>query len=194
MNSKSAGLLPVALLVVLAGLSYWLEQISRYSPDDARKAAKGVPDFVMDKFRAIQTGVDGKPVYTITADKLKHYSPADYSELFIARLYDLTPNRPPMSVEAETAQYNHRSEAVHFARKVVLVREPVPGSPRLTLITSAMTVLPKQGKAFGNQAMSLQDDAMHVTAVGFDVDKNARLIRLHSRVKAIYAVPASTSR
>ena len=194
MNSKTAGLLPLALLIVLAGLSYWLDQISRYSPEDARKAAKGVPDFVMDRFRAVQTGVDGKPLYTVTADKLKHYSPADFSELFTAEMHDFTPLRPPLTVRSEVAQMNHQTEELYFSRQVVMVREPVPGSSRLTLKTSAMTVWPKQGKAFGKAPMDLQDDTMRVTAVGFDIDKNARLIRLHSRVRATYVNPNARPR
>lgn len=194
MNSKTAGILPLALLIVLAGLSFWLDQISRYSPEEARKASLGAPDFIMDRFRAVQTNVEGQPIYTVRADQLKHYAAADFSELFNAELHDYTPQRPALTVNAEQARLQHQQEELTFSRKVVMIREASADSSRLTLTTSAMTVLPKQGKAYGNQAMDLRDDTMHVTAVGFDMDKNARLIRLHSRVRAVYVAPNQASR
>ena len=194
MNSKTAGALPLVLLVLLAGLSFWLEQISSYSPESARKAALGEPDFIMDRFRAVQTNPDGIPIYTVRAAQLKHYAAADFSELAQAELHDYTPQRPPLTVNAEHARLQHQQDQLTFSRKVVLVREASAETSRLTLSTTAMTVLPKQGKAFGNQPLDLRDDTMHVTAVGFDMDKNARRIRLHSRVRAVYVAPNQVSR
>ena len=193
MNSKTAGALPLALLILLAGLSFWLEQISNYSPEAARKASMGEPDFIMDRFRAVQTNVQGVPIYTVRANQLKHYASADFSELFHAELHDYTPLRPPLMVNAEYAKLQHQQDELTFSKKVVMVREASTDTSRLTLTTTAMTVLPKQGKAFGNEALDLRDDAMHVTAVGFDMDKNARLIRLHSRVRAVYVLPKQGS-
>ncbi len=189
MNSRSAGLLPLVLLVLLAGISYWLEGISRFAPERARQAARGVPDFVMDRFRSVQTGGDGRPLYTITAEQLRHYAPTEQSELSRAELRDLTPERPPLTVRAETARYLHLSEVVHFAQQVVMIREAWRDTPRMTLTTSDMTVLPREGKASGKGALTLRDDTMQVSAVGFDADKNARIVRLHSKVKAVYVAP-----
>ena len=95
-NSRSAGLLPLVLLVLLAGISYWLEGISRFAPERAHAGVRGVPDFVMDRFRSVpRRAVMAVPLYTITAEQLRHYAPTEQSELSRAELRDLTPERPP---------------------------------------------------------------------------------------------------
>jgi lipopolysaccharide export system protein LptC len=65
--------LPLAILLLLAALSYWIERSVQIS-DNGNGAERKDPEGIMENFDALSTDTAGRPHYRLTARKLKHYS------------------------------------------------------------------------------------------------------------------------
>ncbi len=72
--------LPLAILLLLAALSFWIERSVQLT-ETGSEASQTDPEGIMENFDALRTDPAGKPHYRLSAKKLKHYSGSRRTEL-----------------------------------------------------------------------------------------------------------------
>ena len=82
--------LPLAILLVLAVLSFWIERSVQISAN-GDPTTRTEPEGIMENFDALRTDATGQPHYRLTARKLKHYSNSKRTELDSPRFVQLDP-------------------------------------------------------------------------------------------------------
>ena len=177
--------LPLAVLLLLVGLTLWLNQLVQPSAARADGSHRHDPDLMVDNFNARKLGEDGRVLYTLEARKMVHYPDDDTAHLETVKLEAFEPKQPPMTVTADRGRLEHEGNRVWIEGNVVLVRaaEGKIGPAKLT--TERMLVLPDDGIARTNTEVHLQTPDGRANAAALELDNHARVLRLE-RVHAVY--------
>ncbi len=177
--------LPVAVLVLLVGLSLWLNQLVQAPPVRPDGALRHDPDTMVEQFRARKLGEDGRVLYTLVAKKMVHYPDDDSAYLESLTLEAFEPRQPPMTVTADRGRIERSADRVWIEGHVVLVREGDARMEPLRLTTDRLLVLPDQGIARTSSEVTMVTPNGRALAQGLEMDNKARTLRL-DRVHATY--------
>lgn len=185
---RAARAFPLLLLGFVAGLA-WLLDHATSLPSVAPERHSAEPDLVVSRFVATVHGADGMPLYTLSANTMRHYPRDDHAELEAAQLVRTTPNEPKLTVNATHAKVSSGSKTMYFSEKVLMQRDAAPPVSAMTLRTSALTLNTEPGSSFSDAPTELDTDQYHVRATGFDYNHASSRLKLHSKVDITYAPP-----
>lgn len=177
--------LPMAILLLLAALSFWIEQSVRVTPDGG-EAAQTDPEGIMENFDALRTDPAGRPHYRLSAKKLKHYSGSKRTELESPRFVQLDPEAGEVTVVARQAKVSPDGNEVELLGRVVVDRAARPGQSAMTLRTERLLVFPEHDRLRAPGAVEILDATLNVRAGAMDYDIGKRLIKLTGRVQTRY--------
>ena len=75
MKDRGASLFPLAMLVLLAALTFWLNRLIQ--DDKPRGPQRHDPDYWVERFEVRRFDIDGQLQHTLVGDKLVHYPDDD---------------------------------------------------------------------------------------------------------------------
>ncbi|MDQ3260765.1 MAG: LPS export ABC transporter periplasmic protein LptC [Pseudomonadota bacterium] len=179
--------LPLGILLLLAGLTFWLMRIvevKQPQPDKKRHD----PDMIVENFTARQLGLDGGERYTITARKMLHFPDDDSTLLDGVQFSAKEKNDAPLQVTSERAKLTGKADEIFFLDRVQIVRDPFQGYQRLVGDTTYFHVIPDLGIGKTDQPISLREGDNVMTAEGMEINNKTRIAIL-STVKASYHAP-----
>ena len=180
-------LLPLGIMLLLAGLTFWLMRaVELKAPEPDKK--RHDPDMIVENFTARQLGLDGGERYIITARKMLHFADDDSTELDRVQFSAKEKNDAPLLVTSERAKLTGKADEIFFLDRVQLVRDPFQGYQRLVGDTTYFHVIPDLGIGKTDQPISLREGDNVMMAEGMEINNKTRVATL-SRVKAIYHVP-----
>ncbi|MBA2689562.1 MAG: LPS export ABC transporter periplasmic protein LptC [Burkholderiales bacterium] len=186
MSSRARGLLPLLLLLLLAGLTFWLSQAVTGLPDKGNGTKRHDPDMFVDNFTAKQFGADGTVRYTLAARKMVHYPDDDTSHLTDVKFNATETGAPPFTATSDTGVLTQKGEEIFLRGNVILVREAAPPNSRIIVRTSYLHVIPDAGIAQTDQPVELRDASKIINAASMRVNNKIETITL-TRVRASYA-------
>ena len=192
---------PVLLLGSLAALTYWLDaQVQQQSPrrDGSQRHD---PDLFIERFRAVSYDVDGRIRQSLAAQRAQHY-PDDNSVDFTSPALELTePDKPRMAVRADKGVVSGDHESVAFSGNVRATRDAMAATPAVpatkktkgraaegptgpvTVTTEYLLVVPKQGKATTDKAVTIAEPRGIIQGVGMELDNQAKTLTIRSGVR-----------
>ncbi|MEW5967584.1 MAG: LPS export ABC transporter periplasmic protein LptC [Pseudomonadota bacterium] len=177
--------LPLLILLLLAGLSFWIEQSVHLQPAGTQPA-RSEPEGIMENFDALRTDAAGNPHYRLTAELLKHYTGSRRTELDAPRFVQFDPQAGEVRASAREATISADGAEVDLRGDVVVERAAAPGQPAMTLRTSQLLVFPDRDLLRAPGAVELNDAGMRVQAGAMEYDARRRVIKLTGRVQARY--------
>ncbi|MGB8338674.1 MAG: LPS export ABC transporter periplasmic protein LptC [Burkholderiales bacterium] len=184
-------LLPLLALTMLASLAYWLNHTVSRAVAPATAALKHEPDAIAEDFSARQLGDEGSVRYTLQAKKMLHYPDDDSTHLeavfFDGKPQDARQQEQRFSVSAQNAQLSKNGDEVFLEGKVELVKEATPDSPRATIRTSKLRLVPDAGLAQTAEQVEMRSENSFIIGKQFEYNNKTRKIKL-AQVKASYVV------
>jgi lipopolysaccharide export system protein LptC len=180
---------PVILLALLAGLSFWLEQIVKPGapPRDAR--TRHDPDLILKSFDAVKLGATGAPSYTLAASELLRYPDDQTARLDNPRFVQISDTGVRTTITSKYGTVSGNGDNVYFVDDVKAVRGAYQDRSELTLETSYLQVTPELELARTDQAVTIRDANAMVSGVGLELRNEERIATVLSRVKGRYAPP-----
>lgn len=175
--------LPLAILLLLAALSFWIEQAVRV-PANASASTRIEPEGIMENFAALRTAPDGTPQYRLSAKALKHYSGSKRTEMDAPRFVHLDPDAGEVRAGAVRATVSPDGNEVDLQGKVVIVRAAQPGQSEMTLRTERLLVYPERNLLRAPGAVRLNDGTVAAQAGAMEYDAKRRVVKLSGRVIA----------
>jgi lipopolysaccharide export system protein LptC len=185
MTSRATAWLPVGLLLLVAALAVWLNSAVQGVPPKSDGSKRHDPDSMVENFVAKQFAPDGRIRYTLAAQKMVHYPDDDTSHLTAPRFEAFEQDTPPLTVSAQTGMLTQKGDEVFLYGDVLMVREATATTPRMTLRTSYMHVIPDSGIAQTDKPVVMEDPTTIVNAAGMLANNKLRTIAL-TKVKATY--------
>ena len=177
--------LPLAVLGLLVGLTMWLNQLVQPAAARGDGSTRHDPDVMVENFNARKLGDDGLVRYTLAARKMVHYPDDDSALLETVKLEAFEPRQPKMTATADRGRLEQGGDRVWVEGNVVIVREADSKAGRARLTTEKLLLLPDEGIARTNEAVTLESPEGRTHAIGMELDNQARVLRL-DRVHATY--------
>lgn len=177
--------LPLAVLALLVGLTFWLKQLVQAPAARADGSLRHDPDLMVDNFNARKLGEDGRVLYTLVARKMVHYPDDDSALLESVTLEAYEPRQPKMTVTADHGRLEQGGDRVWIEGNVVVVREADAKNEAARLTTDKLLVLPDEGIARTASEVTLESPNGRAQGTGLEIDNRARTMQLE-RVRATF--------
>lgn len=187
MQARLSSFIPVLVMLVLAGLTYFLDhwvQAPVATPDGKNRHD---PDYFLEDFEALRYNPDGSLRYRLFAARMLHYPDDDSSDLSATRLFSYKQGAEPVSISGDEARVTQNGKRVDFHTHVEVLRPGAPPQGTLRVRTEALTVYPDDEYATTRAPVVIDTDRLHMTGTGMDFDQKTRTLQLHSQVRARYA-------
>lgn len=175
--------LPLLILILLAGLTIWLDRTTRVDERPASGKARHDPDVIVDHFTVRRFDETGQVQNTVSGTQLRHYPDDDSTEVDAPRI-TYQGRIAPTLVTADNGLLTKDGKEAILRDNVKLVREAATGSPEMTLTTSLLTVYPDDEIARTDKPVRLTHGKSVATGVGMYTDRVRQTYVLESRVKA----------
>jgi lipopolysaccharide export system protein LptC len=190
MKFSFSSLIPLVALLLLSAMTLWLNQMVSDVAAPRASTLRHEPDAIAENFSARQLGEDGTVRYTLQAGKMLHYPDDDSTHLeqvkFEGKPQDKRQKEVPFSVTAQNARLSKNGDEVFLQGMVELVKEAADESPRATIRTSKLRLVPDAGLAETEEQVEIVSATSRITGNHFEFNNKTRVIKL-AQVKAIYA-------
>lgn len=177
--------LPLAILLVLAVLSFWIEQSVRISADGS-PTAPSEPEGIMENFNALRADAAGNPHHRLTAKRLKHYSGSKRTELEAPRFAQYDAGAGDVRASAREGTVSADGSEVDLRGDVEVERAARAGQSAMTLRTAQLLLFPDRDLLRAPGAVDIHDDSLSLRANAMEYDAKRRVIKLTGRVQARY--------
>jgi len=178
--------LPLAILLLLAALSFWIERMVEIPADGSASATRTDPEGIMENFNAMRTDATGKPQYRLSAKKLRHYSDSKFTELESPRFTQLDAQSGDVSAVANQATVSPDGNEVDLHGDVLVERAARSGQSPMTLRSARLLVFPERDQLRSPGPVEIQDATLNLRADAMEYDARQRIIKLTGRVHARY--------
>ena len=188
---RMAALVSIALLAGLAGVSYYLAELSARM--DRRPAARGAthePDYFVEGLAVTRTNQRGEPTFRMSAARLDHFPDDDSSELVRPVLVSLDPSRPLVTIRAERGRASTGGQQTQLFGDVLLTRAGRGGDPPLRIETDYVLLLPEEDIARTDRPVRIVRGSSSLTGVGMEFNNAARVLEVRSKVHGVWAAPS----
>ena len=189
MKLSATRLFPLALVVALALLSFWLEQAGRIQ-EPHPSLRRHDPDYVIDKLQIQDFDKDGRASSTLSAARMVHFPDDDSTELVLPRVVDQKINKPRMTLSADRGATNQAGDEVFLYDNVVLVREAGADLSEARVQTDFLHIIRPRSLVRSDRAVSITEEGRALTGRGLEYDNETREMRLLADVRARFE-PAS---
>lgn len=179
----------VLMSALVVGTWYLAESAADRSPPRAR-APGHVPDYFVEGVAMIRLNGEGRPVFRMLADEMRHFPDDGTTEFDAPVLVSLDPERPTVRLSARHARTDAEGRMTELIDDVLLVREPAPGVPRMTVETDFAIVDSVTEIARTTHPVLIRRGESTLTGVGMQFDNAARHLTVESEVSGVWQ-PAS---
>jgi lipopolysaccharide export system protein LptC len=185
MGERLSSLFPVVLLVLLAALTYWLDQAVQLPVALGDKPIAHDPDFTADKLLATRMDVNGRVRDTLHAVKLMHFPDDDSTELESPRFASYA-TAAPLTITSKQAQVTSNGGNLYFSGGVRATRAAQGRNSALRVATEYLHVVPDDNVAKTDRHVTISNDVMTMEAVGMELNSESRVLKLNAEVRGAY--------
>ena len=185
MKQWGSALFPLGILLVLAGLTFWLRYASELPGVRNDGQFRHDPDCIVTDATLRKIDQTGRLQYTLKAADIRHYLDDDSSELLRPHLVYLSAKKPTVTMSAERGHLSKDAEQVDLYGDVRVQRAATAKDPELVAMTPELTVLPDDEKAFTKMPVLITQGKSWVKGVGMQIDNRAQTYVLESQAFAV---------
>ena len=179
MKNRAAALFPLAMLVLLAALTFWLNRVIQ--GDNLRGPLRHDPDYWVEHFELRRFDVEGKLQHTLVADKLLHYPDDDTTIVTTPHL--TYHQQPPSEIFARMAYIGKDGKEVDLVDDVRVIRHgALTASAPTVLETRTLKVFPDDEKGHTNDPVVITQGKSVMHGTGLDIDNRSGITVLRGRV------------
>src|SRR5437868_8417268 len=116
-------LMPLLLMALVAGSTFWLVQVNSPREENAgRQAKKHEPDYYMIRFSATDLAEDGSTKIRFTGDKMIHFEDDQTYEVTRPAMRAYQVQRPPVTGHADLGRMNAEATVIDLFGNAHIVR------------------------------------------------------------------------
>lgn len=171
------------MLLLLAGLTLWLERASQPSESKARNM-RHAPDYIVDNFTVKRFDAQGKLYQTLEAQQMRHYPDDDSTEADDPRMVYHAEQKT--FLKADTAWIDSGGKTVVLKENVHVTHENAKAPPT-EITTSTLTVLPDEEIARTNAPVTITQGKSVINGKGLESSNKTRISVLGGRVHGTIA-------
>lgn len=176
--------LPLAVMVALAVLSWWLVRSApRPTPPAAPGVVRHVADYQLERFQLQRYDADGRPTVRLEGEKLRHFPDTDEHEIDAVRLWLTGSDGRQTEATARQAVVDGDGQRVRLAGDVQ-VRSQAGDEPPLWFEGQQLLVLVPERQLRTEQPVRVRQGHSEFTAAALVFDEPRRTLQLQGRLRA----------
>lgn len=179
---KNYSLFPLAVLALMAALTFWLEAATRTAPTVDSSKSRHDPDFIVSDFTLKKISPQGKLLHVLDAREMRHFPDDDTTEVTQPKLLYLG-GVLPLHLQSQRANLSKDGKTALLRDQVFGSRDAGRDTPLMTFATERLTVIPDDETAATDEFVTLTHGKSKSTGTGMDLDNKSRILTLHSHVK-----------
>ncbi|MDP8566489.1 LPS export ABC transporter periplasmic protein LptC [Methylophilus aquaticus] len=184
---KQPIILPIALLLFLALLTFWINQTVQQQGVRLSSQGRHDPDYMLYNFVSTRTDASGFTKYVLAAAQMRHYPDSDTTELQRPRFTQFGQDKPYTQIHGQHGKISPNGKQVEFSQHVKVIRQATPTKGEMQLSTDQLTLEPDREIAHTDYPVVIkQEPATVITATGMTFDNKASTIQLFNRVHVHY--------
>ena len=186
MRLSATRLFPLALLLALALLSFWLERTLR-EEEKHPALRRHDPDYRVENFRLSKFNAAGALESTLAAAKMVHYPDDDSTELLAPRIVQSKTDEPRLSLSADRGALSHDGEEVFLYGNVQLLRAAGAGHSEARMSTSFLHLVAGKSLVRTDREVTIAEPERHLSARGMEYHNDTRQLFLREQVRGRFA-------
>lgn len=185
MRSFGTAAFPLALVALLAALTFWLERAA--NPEDPVRKAQNRhdPDSIVSQIDVRHFDADGLLKQSMLADSMTHY-PDDNSTWIDKPQLTYFMGQRTTQLFANTAQVSHDNKQILLSGGVRLIKPSIDDRPATVMQTETLMVFPDDNIAQGNSRATILQGKSVVSGDNIRYDGNTSITILSGRVKGTF--------
>jgi len=188
---KSTIIFPLVLLIMLALLTFWINQTVQKPAPKLDGSSRHDADYIVSNFVTTQTDIVGNLRYKLAAVEMKHYPDDDSTLLQQPRYTQFAVGKPYTQVEGMRGEMSNDGELVEIFDNVKVTREAFEEKGEMTLETNYLNVRPNDEIVqTPNDVIIRQAPKTVIYATGMLYEKKQRTVTLLNKVRAHYEKPS----
>ena len=192
MYARPTILLPLALLALLAMLTFWIDYSVQMPDAKADGSSRHDPDYILNNFVTSRTDENGDLRYKLTAAEMRHYPDDDTTELEVPHFTRYETDKPFSQIEGKQGFVSSDGKEIEFVGDVKVIRQAYNGNGEMQVLTDRLMLLPNEERATTSSPVLItQAPKTVIRATGMIYDKKKKTITLLKRVKAHYEKPGT---
>jgi lipopolysaccharide export system protein LptC len=183
LNSRLASFFPLAILALLAMLSFWLSFGVQFGSVRADGKVAHIPDLIVERFTASKLDESGNVHFSLQAENLTHFADDNSASLRNVRFHAYAKDRPPISAVAPKAELRRQEsgeEEIALSGGVRLHSAKSAQVSELLIETPSALLYPDRGIARSESGVAITSVQGNVFADRFEMDTNSRRISMHN--------------
>ncbi len=186
LQDRLTALLATLLMSALVVGTWYLAESAVDRSTPRSRTLGHVPDYFVEGLAMIRLNGEGRPVFRMIADKMRHFPDDGATEFDAPVMVSLDPDRPTVRLSARQARTDAEGRMTELIDDVVLVREAAPGMPRMTVETDFAVVDSVTEVTRTTRPVLIRRGESTLTGVGMEFDNPARQLRLDSEVRGLW--------
>ncbi len=184
MKSWSSAIFPLAVLLALTGLTYWLRYATQLPGERHDGKNRHDPDYVVTESKLRKLDGNGNLQYTLQTAEIRHYPDDDSTEFSKPVLISHKVKKPAITISAERGTSTSKGEQIDLYENVQLVRAASAKDEAMTAYMNELTALPEDDKAFTKSPVLITKGGSWLKGVGMQVDTRLQTYVLESQAAA----------
>jgi lipopolysaccharide export system protein LptC len=177
--SRLSSVAPMVFMILLAGVSFWLERAVQPGPLH-QSVARHDPDFWADNFTIKRFGPDGKLQNTLTASRMEHYPDDDTTTVKNpAMQYH---RQPPVTISSSKGLIGKDGKEISLIGDALIVRGGREKTPATHVTTEVLNVFPDDEKASSSHPVAITQGQSLIRGSGMVSDSRTGISVLSGRV------------
>ena len=175
-------LFPLALMLSLAGLTFWLDHQVRVEDGSHPSMRRHDPDYLVDNFTTTTYTRDGNVESVLSAAKMVHFPDDDSTELTAPRVLQARPTQPRYTARADRGRVSREGDEIFLYDNVLLVREADEARPEARMATSFLHILRDRNLVRTDREVRFEEPGRWLTGRGMEYFNATRELFLHADV------------
>lgn len=176
----SGSLLPLLLVAVLAGLTFWLQSVSEPGSSDRSGKSRHDPDFIVERFTVRRFDTGGGLQHTLASSRMEHFPDDDSTVVTEPRI---TFHRTsPTQLSANSAWVSKDAKEIRLEGNVRLVRSAAD-SLATVVTTTRLSIFPDDEVARTNTAVTIEQGRSVINGTGLVADNKIQTTTLLGPVR-----------
>jgi lipopolysaccharide export system protein LptC len=177
---------PLAVLLALAGLTFWLRQAIEL-PDERRDGRyRHDPDYIIDKPQLRKLDKAGKLQYTVSASEIRHFPDDNTTDMTQAKMVAVHPDKPSVTISSTTAQLSKDGQLLELHDNVQIRREATPSQAEMLATMPDLSVHLDEQSATTRSPVLITQGRSWLKGVGMQVDNKTQTYLLESQAVGLF--------
>jgi lipopolysaccharide export system protein LptC len=175
----------ILVVVTLALLSIWLQDLFKETPIIRVEKDKHFPDYFLENFNIVSLDENGQPAYMVTASRLDHYADDDSAELQHP-LIEFVGDGNDWSISAQRAIIAADKTIIHLYDQVEVKRIGNAQQRDLNIATDYLKIHTDSKIAETDRPARIRTSDLELDTIGMVFDNSQGILKLMSQVKGTY--------